>query len=200
MRGCEERPGSSIYPFQWYKHPHHCQCQIKITSLSLCCSQAERCLITLPGQGLQQPSMAGSLSCKKVGQKMLLTPVQTRWELKEPWGSTVANEHSLRTRFSWCKTAPALMSNFGGKAHSSQLWPKLSWVWICSEASSFLTTSPWYPSLLNDPVHLWCFRNHGRERSCTDTLSSLSAQECDKWKGRHAFRHQHWEEATVMAH
>lgn len=43
------------------------------------------------------------------------------------------------------------MSNFGGKARSTQLWPELSQVWICSEASSFLTASPWYPSLLNDP-------------------------------------------------
>lgn len=119
MGGHEEKPGS-IYPFQWYKYPHRCQCHIKITSLSLGYSQAEKCLIILPGQGLQQPCMTESLSRKKVGQKMLLTQQQPRWELKEPWGSTVANEQSLPTRFSWCKTAPALMSNFGGKhaAHS----------------------------------------------------------------------------------
>lgn len=37
MGGGEERPVSGIHPFQWYKHPHHCQRQIKeVTSLPLC--------------------------------------------------------------------------------------------------------------------------------------------------------------------
>lgn len=52
--------------------------------------------MTLSGQGLQQPCMAESLSCKKVGQKMLLTQHKNAdlLRVKELWGSTMANERS----------------------------------------------------------------------------------------------------------
>lgn len=92
---------------------HPCHCAV---------SPAERCLITLSGQGLQQRSMAESLNCKKVGQKMCLAQLKNAdlLRVKELWGSYMANERSLWTCFSWCKTTPALMSNFAGKhiAHS----------------------------------------------------------------------------------